>query len=33
MTKWDLIYLLLTLSLTVATIGTVALFARLEKRS
>lgn len=32
MTKWDLIYLLLTLFLTVATIGTVRLFARLENR-
>jgi len=33
MTKWDLIYLGLTVFLTVATVGTVRLFARLEQRS
>ena len=33
MNKWDLIYLLLTIFLAVATVGTIWLFARLEKRS
>ncbi len=32
MTSWDQIYLLLTLFLTALTIGTVSLFARLERR-
>ena len=33
MTAWDVVYLVLTLALTGGTLGLVALFARLERRS
>lgn len=33
MTKWDLIYLLLTVGLTAGSVGLIRLFERLEKSS